>query len=527
MRGRSTLLLALVLLGCAGAPTEPEAPTLKRPNAAVTVVRVTTTPAAISSLVGEKDTVVGTVFNSDGTVCKTCLIAWRLLDSTKIKILSTFVPSGQSKPNAAVVQSLAVGATGLRGGSTGFADTTAFTISSVIPPTGVQAAWSDSFVNSISMQLHLGQGGIYDQFTTIVKPRLLELGVRHIRERMFNDAGTQAQAQDLAASGIKMTAGCWPIGTVYTDASHCIDYANAYGTGTIDAFDGWNEVNGRGVADWETAWVQWQQAMWDVYGADATWNNRPVLANSFTSTAATSQLATDKGNQSNKADKGNMHSYPGGGSTPTGVLGNWITAQNAVTGPKPIWVTETGYHTCVPNCSDGSTGVSELAQGKYTPRIFFEDWNRSIERTNLYELLDEQGEVGREAHWGLVRADNTVKPAFTALKNVIALLSDQGATFAAGQLDYTLTGALSTTHTTLLQKRDGRFYLVIWQDLNVYDPVAEADRVNAADGLTLTLGQSHTVNTYLPRVNLTATPKGAGTSFSLNVPDEVFVVEII
>jgi hypothetical protein len=507
------LLLCLALLGCGNA-TEPS--DLKLAATAAVVL----TPATVAAHVGDRDTVVGTA---------SCLLAWRNLDSTKINLISTFKGPGQTKANSAVVQSLAVGTAGLRAGCSGAADTSVFTIAAVQDTIGVQAAAADALVRTLSVQLHLGQGGIYDQFASIVKPRVLELGVRHVRERMFDQTDTQAQQQELAAAGIKLTAGCWPEGTDYADASHCIAMANAYGTGTIDAFDGWNEVNGKPIADWESAWVQWQQTMWNAYGANATWSGLPVLANSFTSTSATNQLFADKGSQSNKVDAGNMHSYPGGGSTPEGSIDSWLSAQSQLTGPKPNWVTETGYHTCRPDCPNG-TGVSELAQAKYLGRLPFAYWNRNIGRTSIYELLDEgpasDSTDTRENHWGMVRFDGSVKPSFTTLKNVIALLTDQGAVFTPGKLNYTLTGALSTTNTALFQKANGKFYLVIWQALNVYDTSAEADRVNVADAVTLTLGQTRTVNTYLPRAGLTPTPKGTGTSFVVNVPDEVLVVEV-
>jgi hypothetical protein len=440
-------LCLVLLLACQGADSL--APAERRVGTLATDTVLTFTPVTVAALVNDLDSVIGKV-TINGSTCGGCAIAFRNLDSTRLQIVSTFKPTGQTKLNGLVVKSLAVGTPGIRAGYMGRADTTVWTITTA-PPVGVQAAWSDDFVNSFSVQLHLGQGGIYDQFTTIVKPRLLELGVRHIRERMFNDAGTQAQQQDLAANGIQMTAGCWPINGNTADASHCLAYANAYGTGVIDALDGWNEVDGQGLADWKTSWVAWQQTMFDAYNADPTWQNRPVLANSITSTASTTDLFTTKGNQSSRIDAGNMHDYPGGGNTPEGgVEDSWVNANTSLAQPKPLWTTETGYHTCTGAVGNsgacGGIGVSELAQAKYTGRIYAEFWRRGRVRTNLYELLDEGTTCGsagtsREDCWGLVRFDGSVKPSFTTVKSLIALLADPGTVFAAGKLDYTLTGS--------------------------------------------------------------------------------------
>jgi hypothetical protein len=540
---RRVVLLALVLAACTGGgPTElGNEPVLKRPNmAGGPVTSVVLTPPTVASQVNDIDTVIGTAFKK-GTACLSCAITFKSLDTTKAVIQSTFVVAGGTAIRGAVVKSLAVGTARIRGGNNSLADTTVFTITATEPPppdtTGVQADEAEDFVGSISVQLHLGQGGIYDQFGTIVKPRLLELGVRHVRERMFDNATTQSQQQELAAAGIKLTAGCWPENGNFTDASRCIELANAYGVGAIDAFDGWNEVNGQpGLADWKTAWVQWQQAMWNAYGADATWSGLPVLANSFTSTAATTELFTAKGSQSSRVDAGNMHDYPGGGNTPEGSVEDaWVNANTQLFPGKPLWTTETGYHTCTGAVGNtgacGGIGVNELAQAKYTGRIFAEHWRRGSPRTNLYQLMDEGPTCGsagtdREDCWGLVRFDGSVKPSFTTVKSMIAILGDAGGSFAPGKLDYTLTNAATTTKSILLQKRDGRFYLVIWQALKVYDQNAETNITNADDQLTVTLPSSRAWKTYKPIDGTGVVNFGTGSSFSVAVPDHVLIIEI-
>lgn len=386
---------------------------------------------------------------------------------------------------------------------------------------GEQAFSADDFVGSISVQTHLDYPS-YSNWSGIVKPRLLELGVRHIRQKMVT--AEASKFQDLASHGIKLTAGCWPSGSNYSDASHCISDANAIGQNVIDAFDGWNEVDGGKVGtSWPGPWVQWETALWNAYNASATWKDRPLYANSLAHANSTTQL----GNRGPIMDFGNMHSYPGGAGLPSSVSAVWIPNWLVVSGGKPLVVTETGYHSC-PTCTNG-VGVSVAAMGKLEPRILFEYFNRKVQRTNLYQLMDYgNSPTDREEHWGLLLPDGSPKPAFTAIKNIIGLLSDPGPSFAAGKLAYTLTGALASTHHTLLQKRDGRSYLVLWQEVKSYDTGTEKDLSPAADAVTLTLGTpASAIKVFLPRTGLAAIqPASSGATITLSVPDEILVVEV-
>src|SRR5207244_615050 len=118
--------------------------------------------------------------------------------------------------------------------------------------TGEQAAQADSFVNSISVQTHLKYSTtVYGTgWATIIRPRLLELGVRHIRDGSAVSSTVIGRYHDLAANGIHLTAGCMPLNGVWTDVSHCLTQFNAIGPGTIEALEGANEVNVTGATDW-------------------------------------------------------------------------------------------------------------------------------------------------------------------------------------------------------------------------------------------------------------------------------------
>lgn len=391
-------------------------------------------------------------------------------------------------------------------------------------PTGTQASMADALVDTISVQLHLNDAGIYQTgWSSIVKPALLDLGVRHVRERLVTSSTVISRYQDLASNGIRLIGGCWPASSPYNNADHIITRANSYGTDVIEAFDGWNEVDGQSVTGmtWPQAWVAWQTALYNKIKGDATWQDRVVLGNSLASASSCDSV----GDQHTILDAGNMHSYPTSSGMPSAVSNSWIPQWQKISGSKPLWTTEAGYHNAL---AAATPGISQLATAKYYSRFFFEYFNRGVVRANLYELMDEGvSNTDREMSWGLVAFDGTPKQQYAPVKNVIALLSDAGSSFTPGKLNYTLTGALSTTHTSLFQKRNGHFYLVIWQEIKVVNS-SFADITNAADAVTLTLGTPATaINVYRPRTGTGTIQTGSGTSIALSVPDEALIVEII
>jgi hypothetical protein len=398
----------------------------------------------------------------------------------------------------------------------------AMAMSALASAAGQSSSMADAFVETISVQTHLGYNNVYQSgWGGIVRPRLLDLGVRHIRERMGTNSTVNSRFKDLASNGIKLTAGCWPVNGNYTNASNCISQANALGPSVIDALDGWNEVDGRAGTNWPTAWVQWQTALWKAYKGNGTWSSKPLYANSLAHVVSTDKL----GNRSAILDYGNMHSYPAA-QMPSVVSSTWIPKWNQVAAPKGLVATETGYHSC-PSCTNGN-GVSLQAQAKYMGRLLFEYYNRGVKRTNMYELIDQGvSSTDREQNWGLIKNNGTIKPAFTMVKNIIALLKDPGPGFTPRAFSYALSGALSTTHSTLLQKRDGRSYLVLWQEVRSWDLSRKADVSTPNDLMVLTLGTAaRSIKVYRPGQGTNAIQTGSGKTINLSVPDEVIVVEV-
>ncbi len=338
----------------------------------------------------------------------------------------------------------------------------------------VQARQADSFVDSIGVNIHtpFSDTPYASDFAT-VKARLVELGVRHVRDVLFPDRPDQYQRLDeLAAAGIGSTlvigSPAEPAGTRESLLGVAADDLQG-----IDALEGPNEYSTSGDPDWKAHLIAYQQALYQEAKADPQLSSLPVVGPSIVHNDQ-AQL----GDVSAYLDFGNTHPYPLG--NPPDKLGAAIAKAEINSGSKPIMATETGYHTAL-NWAGEHPPVDEATMATYMPRLFLEYYRWGIVRTFSYELLDEfddPGEGDREAHFGLVRHDLTPKPAFEALRNTIRILEDRGASFAPGALDYTLAeGGVaipgpesSGLHKVLLQKRDGSFYLALWRTSSVWDP---------------------------------------------------------
>jgi hypothetical protein len=158
-----------------------------------------------------------------------------------------------------------------------------------------------------------------------------------------------------------------------------------------------------------------------------------------------------------------------------------------------------------------------------------EYFNAGIVRTFVYELMDEGTDLGDvQQHFGLVRFDGSKKPAYKALRNLIAILEDPGPSHTPGNLDYGLLGDTIGVHRTLLQKRDGRFYLVLWQEINSYDSESHQDISVDSRRITVSFTQRfQRLLLYQPL--LSDQPVSEATNSSqivVDVPDHPVIIEL-
>jgi hypothetical protein len=274
--------------------------------------------------------------------------------------------------------------------------------------------------------------------------------------------------------------------------------------GAVDAVEGPNEYDMRGHPNWTAELRDYQQRLYGAINGDPSLAAIPVIGPSIVHRSHQEEL----GDISGMLDYGNIHSYPYG-EPPESNVSFQLERAGANSGAKPVIATETGYHTAL--SWDGEhPPVSEDAMATYVPRFFLGYFGRGISRTFSYELVDETPDpanADRESNFGLLRNDFSPKPAFVALRNLIAVLADPGPAFAPRSLGYSVGGSRAGLQQVLLQKRDGSFYLALWRATSVWDPSAEAALDPPSEAVTLSFDRRVTsARRYLPNVSPEGSP---------------------
>ena len=184
------------------------------------------------------------------------------------------------------------------------------------------------------------------------------------------------------------------------------------------------------------------------------------------------------GDVSEFLDVGNSHPYPGG-RPQSATLDSELQRQRVISGDKPVWITETGYHNALA-VEGGHRPTSEAAEAVYLPRLFLTTFAAGVPRTFDYELVDsfDRGDADAESEFGLLRYDFTPRPAYAALKQLLGLLGSvqDGADpeqpaepFEPQPLALAVETPAETARSLLLQRHDGRYVLAVWNEVKVWD----------------------------------------------------------
>ncbi len=133
--------------------------------------------------------------------------------------------------------------------------------------------------------------------------------------------------------------------------------------------------------------------------------------------------------------------------------------------------------------------------------------------------------------------DGTVKPAYTVLKTLIALLREPGVKdFERDSLTITFSGAPGTMRYILLQKSSG-YYLALWNDVSVYQVATQdtpgVDLYPENVPITLEFSASKKLTIYAPNDGSGVNPTNAYTisktpsSIHLDLPSKVLLIKIV
>jgi hypothetical protein len=398
----------------------------------------------------------------------------------------------------------------------------------------VQAKPADAFVGSLGVNTHYGNSiniGSNAYADRRVDEKLAALGIRHIRDHSYNAEGVAVVDNLNSNYGIRANLILGETTRSPTDLVTLLKAHPAY-----EAIEGLNEPEFAGnrsyngftdnsSANQYPATRAFQNDLFAAIKADPQLANVTVLS-----------PAMGRSNRSQflipiNFDVAAMHSYAWATPTtfadkPSGGVDQALSDMSALRGTKPLWATESGYYNQLPT---NTKSLPESVSGKYTPRLFAEFFNRGIGRTYVYELADQgTNTAAREENFGLLRFDMTEKPAYTAMKNLIDLVEEPGAAnFTPSSLSYTIT-APASVHHTLLQKNDGRFYMMLWNEVLSYDSVNKVD-LNVSDvATTLALqGGLFDVRVFEPNASALALNSYSNvTSLNLAVPDQMMVLEL-
>ena len=392
------------------------------------------------------------------------------------------------------------------------------------PALAETANMADSFVDSIGVGTHLGvqASPYYTNFPAVVSA-FKASGIRHARDGFWFDwdaaRGASLISQVKAATGVdvkfllRLGANC----NITPANVHPEMYLQwGYTAANIEGFEGMNEINWWCGSSTSPPWYvnvrNGQQYLWNAVKGNPQLAAIPVIGPSLAS-GNQRQATTDAGlvgNLTAYMNYGNEHDYSND-SMPSQNFSWTPSAQAAMNGSLPVWETEAGYP---------QSYIPLDRANKYYSRLFFENFNHGIVRTYAYELMDESQITDGEGTFGILNADGTAKPMFNTISNMITLLKDPGSAFTPGSLNYSFSGGPDTLHHTLLQKRNGVFYLALWLELDWWNATSATITVN------FTGAQGH-INQYDPLTSVS--PKTAWNNVSsvvLTVSDQAAILEI-
>jgi hypothetical protein len=413
----------------------------------------------------------------------------------------------------------------------------------------VRAAKSaDQFVESVGVNVHLDYTDTeYNNFEEIVVPSLQYLGVRHVRTGIDDDQQTIKRQRVLSKQGI----GILGIVPYKTPSMPALIELIGRQKNFLEAVEGPNETD-------EFAEFSYKSQMFPkgtiAFMRDFSRSMRasnetkkiPIVQTSIAFPELTVEgdasgkiRAEMLGDLSTYADIGNGHTYISWGDTPFEMATARLSHIKLNTPGKPYFATEVGYQM---GESDGLKGewndgesapFDEEVHGRYLTRSILEMFRNGYTRSYIYELLDID-----EPQWGMFAAGGEPKAAADGIHALLRLLSDsrwdvkaqqwETKSFQPDTLGFSLGPVPDTVHSLLLQKSNGTFYLVVWNEVKNWDaktgkPI-EAESIKSRLQIELDVSS---IREFVPSdEGTTPTATYSGGDITVNILDRPTVLEI-
>ena len=323
------------------------------------------------------------------------------------------------------------------------------------------------FIESIGVNTHLSSEPYVSRFP-IVSRLVADLGTRHFRDelRPSNDLSRWSELFD--KHGVRSNLLVSPSTNTVADMN---TYIGKLGREKISAIEGQNEGNSdwfmaqeSAQGNWARTVIEYQREVFDAvrqrYGEAL-----PVISPSVINwKPADMKLLRDA---APFCDYVAIHSYPQGAQEPEtdadyAALSWYLKMLRDPFKPDaPVMSTEAGYNNIV---KPGGSGVSEKASSIYLLRMLLNNYAHGVERTFLYQLLDSGDDPKEwEHHFGLVRHDDTPKPVFVAIANLIHALNVTKSESSARSPNVTLYNAVKSARLVPLTHDDGTLTAAVWR----------------------------------------------------------------
>lgn len=354
------------------------------------------------------------------------------------------------------------------------------------PVKPVAAESADRFLSSLGVNTHIDQG--YDA-KSYIEP-LRYLGVRAVRDgtRHIDAALMVARATGVRfviqgggdlkgelAAGRRLAEGHALLALEGPNEPNNFPITFEGQTGGGD--HGWAPVAAFQAALYKAAKADPALASFPIFGPSETGAETTDLGLQFRVTPADFQGGTPPG--THFSDALNVHNYVSGVHGGYGDNQAWQAADPTLDGRwdglwgnsgvtwrrhfrgydaealarQPRVTTETGWDSV-------SDPGGEAAQAAVLSNTYLAQFKRGWRYTFIYELRDGEGGPG---HQGLFDGDRP-KPAATYIHNLTTILADDHPVPHPDRLAFSIETAAPTVHDLLLQKSDGRFALVVWDE---------------------------------------------------------------
>jgi hypothetical protein len=349
---------------------------------------------------------------------------------------------------------------------------------------------------------------------------LREAGIRNIRAHMPTPPiGPAADALRAAkAAGLRIM---FATSDPNIDPPRAVADALSLARGAIVAFEGPNELDLSGNPDWPAKLRDYMPKLLDATRALAP--GIPLVGPSFGRPGSPSLAGPLPGMV-------NLHPYPAG-KPPEGVFGSALEAV-ADQREKGVVFSETGYHNAL-NDAEAQAPVPEDVAAVYIPRLLATAYGAGVRRTFLYELADERPEPALsdpEEHFGLLRTDLSPKPAFRAIRAMIAALrASPGPGVRDGTLGWRVTapGDANLERLTLV-RRDRSYVIALWRPVSIWDTDTLRRLDVPARHVTVSFGRiARDVVVWRPSVSRAPVlRRGLAAAVSLNLGSDLVLVSL-